>query len=73
MNPCSLNSTAIHPGQHTFRSQISQHTFIYAERWRMHFTVHASEPGMVFQHAIVDRMSIGADGHFHTDQLLHHE
>jgi hypothetical protein len=39
----------------------------------MHFTVHASEPGMVFQHAIVDRMSIGADGHFHTDQLLHHE
>ncbi|KAL5655173.1 hypothetical protein ACJX0J_034492, partial [Zea mays] len=43
------------------------------ERWRMHFTVHASEPGMVFQHAIVDRMSIGADGHFHTDQLLHHD
>jgi hypothetical protein len=39
----------------------------------MHFMVHASEPGMIFQHAIVDRMSIRADGQLHTDVLLHHE
>lgn len=40
----------------------------------MHLMVHASlDPGMIFQHAIVDRMSIGPDGHFRTDVLLHHE
>ncbi|XP_021303903.1 uncharacterized protein LOC8055759 [Sorghum bicolor] len=35
--------------------------------------VHATDPGMIFQHAIVDRMSIRADGQLHTDVLLHHD
>ncbi|XP_066360643.1 uncharacterized protein [Miscanthus floridulus] len=43
------------------------------ERRKMHFMVHASEPGMIFQHAIVDRMSTRADGQLHTDVLLHHD
>ncbi|WVZ97076.1 hypothetical protein U9M48_042637 [Paspalum notatum var. saurae] len=37
---------------------------------KVHLFVHSADPG-TFQHAIVDRMSIGADGQFHRTELLY--
>ncbi|KAG2623820.1 hypothetical protein PVAP13_3KG081727 [Panicum virgatum] len=39
---------------------------------KVHFMVHSAHPE-TFQHGIVDRMLIGADGNFHTYVLLHHD
>ncbi|KAJ1262172.1 hypothetical protein BS78_09G087400 [Paspalum vaginatum] len=37
---------------------------------KVHLFVHSADPG-AFQHAIVDRMSIGADGQFYRTELLY--
>ncbi|PUZ63504.1 hypothetical protein GQ55_3G073100 [Panicum hallii var. hallii] len=39
---------------------------------KVHFMVHSAHPG-TFQHGIVDRMYMGADGNFRTYVLLHHD
>ncbi|RLN31203.1 hypothetical protein C2845_PM05G09150 [Panicum miliaceum] len=39
---------------------------------KVHFMVHSAHPG-TFQHGIVDRMLIGADGNYHAYVFLHHD